>query len=117
MEKKGTKRKFIFSVIVAFVCIVVNCIGREAATVYQLPGWLDTFGTFFSAYTLGPVPGAIVGVSANIIIGLWTHSVFAYSIVSIFIGVAVGLPYHRRRKYRQYMGQRRKGYVYGKWLE
>ena len=96
MEKKGTKRKFIFSVIVAFVCIVVNCIGREAATVYQLPGWLDTFGTFFSAYTLGPVPGAIVGVSANIIIGLWTHSVFAYSIVSIFIGVAVGLMARRR---------------------
>ena len=97
MKKKNTKLLFLHSVIFALVCILVNCAGRELADKYSLPGWLDTYGTFFCAYALGPVPGAIVGVCANVIFAFWKHAVIAYAPVSIFIGLSFG--YMARKKY------------------
>ncbi len=65
--------------------------GRFLADSLNLPLWLDSFGTFFTAYCLGPFCGAVVGVSGNILHGLITPISFVYSITSIFIAVIVGL--------------------------
>ncbi len=76
---------------------MVNCGGRELAKMCSFPGWLDSFGTFFSAYALGPVPGAIVGISSNIIFSFWRPAAALFAIVSLYIGLSVG--HLSRKKY------------------
>lgn len=77
------------SLIVLF-SIFVNFIGRFFADTFQLPLWLDSFGTFLTAYILGPVCGIMVGVAGNIIHGLSHPVSFAYAFSSVAIGITVG---------------------------
>ncbi|WP_191013832.1 HD domain-containing phosphohydrolase [Treponema zioleckii] len=74
-----------------FLSMGLNVGGRVFADSFNLPLWLDSFGTFLTAYCLGPVCGAIVGVSGNILHGLINPISFIYSITSIFIAVIVGI--------------------------
>lgn len=97
MKETTSVKYFAKALLIAFACIAVNCFGRQLAVYYSLPGWLDTYGVFFAAYTLGPVSGAIVGVSTNFIFGLWEPKVAIFSAVSLFIGLSVG--YMARKKY------------------
>ena len=81
-------------IIILFVigCILSNCIGKAFAEACSLPLWLDAIGTVISAYALGPVCGAIIGASTNIIYALNTSWVFvSYAVVSMAIGVTVGI--------------------------
>lgn len=78
------------------VCIVassmvLNVAGRVLADVRQLPIWFDSFGTFLTAYMLGPICGAMVGVSGNILHGILNPVSFIYSLTAICIAVVVGL--------------------------
>ncbi len=66
------KRWYTIMLFVA-ACLAVNCAGKFMALGLQLPLWLDSFGTVLAAYVLGPVCGAMVGMTGNII----------YSIVSL----------------------------------
>lgn len=77
------------SLIVLF-SIFVNFIGRYFADTFQLPLWLDSFGTFLTSYILGPVCGSIVGVSGNVIHGISHPVSFAYALSSIAISITVG---------------------------
>lgn len=63
----------------------------------QLPLWLDSFGTVLAAYVLGPVCGAIVGLTNNIIYGFQDPIAYLYGLTSIAIGIATGL--FAKRKY------------------
>ena len=74
-----------------FLSMGLNVGGRVFADSFNLPLWLDSFGTFLTAYCLGPVCGAIVGVSGNILHGLINPISFIYSITSIFIAAIVGI--------------------------
>ncbi len=80
--------------IILFVigCILLNYFGKNLATAFTLPLWLDSIGTVLSAYVLGPVCGAIIGASSNIISSFNT-SIFhiSYAITSIAIGITVGI--------------------------
>ena len=97
MTKKSNFSAYLRTIAVLLGCIVINCCGREFAKACSLPCLLDSFGTFFAAYAMGPVPGAIVGMSANIIYSFWRPAAAIYSIVSIFIGLSVG--YLAKKKY------------------
>ncbi len=77
------------SLIVLF-SIFINFIGRFFADTFQLPLWLDSFGTFLTAYILGPVCGIMVGVAGNIIHGLSHPVSFAYALSSVAISITVG---------------------------
>ena len=77
------------SLIVLF-SIFINFIGRFFADTFQLPLWLDSFGTFLTAYILGPVCGIMVGVAGNIIHGLSHPVSFAYALSSVVISITVG---------------------------
>ena len=94
--KKGeaamkNKKGYMISLFV-IACILVNYIGKIIAANLELPLWLDSIGTVFSAYALGPICGAIVGVTTNIIYGIWhSFDYISYSAVSIAIGVVVGI--------------------------
>lgn len=78
-------------VAVIFLCILINCAGRQFATVYPIPGWLDTYGTIIASYLYGPFPGALAGAASNVISAIFGIGSAAYSVVSLFLGFAVGV--------------------------
>ena len=74
------------------------CIGGKVlAEHFDLPVWLDSFGTALTAYGLGPVCGAIVGFAGNICFGLTYGSSYIYSLTNTVIGIIIGLTAKKRR--------------------
>lgn len=86
----ASKRTYQISIFV-ISCILINYLGKLFAVSYNLPIWLDSMGTTACAYGLGPVCGAIVGLTNNIIFGFGDPVSYAYSLVSIVIGITVGI--------------------------
>ena len=87
-----------FAIFVA-VCILLNNGGRMLAAHYEWPIWLDSFGTVFCAYLAGPVCGAIVGLTANLIYGMENHLSIVYGLTSITLGIIVGIGWVPLQKY------------------
>lgn len=77
-------------ILLALISVLLNFVGKAFAENFNLPMWLDSFGTFLMAYVAGPFCGAIVGASANIVYGFLNPVSFAYSITSIAIALLVG---------------------------
>ena len=81
--------------VLVVVSILINLVGKYTAYALGLPLWLDAVGTILTAFYLGPVCGAIVGASVNIIYGLQDPLSLAYLLVNIITGVAVGMASQR----------------------
>lgn len=77
------------------LCILLNYAGRLLAAHFNLPLWLDSFGTVLCACIGGPVCGAIVGVSGNLIYGMMNGMINGlssiYALTSAALGVIVGI--------------------------
>ena len=73
------------------LCILLNYAGRTLAQRLSLPLWLDSFGTVLCAYVGGPVCGAIVGATGNLIYGMANGISHVYAVTSIILGVIVGV--------------------------
>ena len=71
-------------------CILINCIGKWIAAAWQLPLWMDSFGTVCSAYALGPFCGAVVGAAANVIYGFYHKASYIYALTNIAVGILTG---------------------------
>lgn len=78
-------------ILLVLFSMIVNVSGHTFTDTVNLPLWLDSFGTFLTAYTLGPVCGAIVGVSGNILHGFINPISFVYALTSVFIALIVGV--------------------------
>lgn len=88
---KKHKKDFLVGIFI-MGCILLNLGGKVFAQRLQLPLWMDSFGTALAAYTLGPVCGAIVGVSVNVIYGLlYSYTYMIYGLISIALGVIIGV--------------------------
>lgn len=73
-------------------CIFINLGGKLLVEHFQLPLWMDSFGTVVAAYVLGPVCGAVVGVSLNISYGLlFSYTQMIYGLINIAIGISIGI--------------------------
>ncbi len=71
---------------------MLNYIGKIVANHFVLPLWLDSVGTVFTAYVLGPFCGAVVGVTVNVIYGiLFSYTHMVYALVSAVVAVLVGI--------------------------
>ena len=77
--------------LLVIICISANTLGSELASWLNLPIWFDSFGTAFSAYLCGPVIGAIVGASTNILLGVVKGTPLAFAIINVFIGIVIGI--------------------------
>ena len=69
----------------------MNVGGGAIADQYQLPLWMDSFGTVLSAYVGGPLCGAMVGVTSNILSNCLYQSPWIYALTSIAIALIVGV--------------------------
>ena len=78
------------TILLVLFSAAANVGGRVLADSLNLPLWLDSFGTFLTAYALGSACGAIVGASGNILHGLLNPVSFAYSLTSVSIAIVVG---------------------------
>ncbi len=73
------------------VCVSLNIGGKFAAGWLELPLWADSFGTVLCAYAIGPVCGAMAGVTGNLSYCVINRLSAAYSITSIAIGIIIGV--------------------------
>ena len=96
-KNQNLKNSPIVIMFIVFCCVLINFVGKHSAVNNELPLWLDSLGTVFAAYVLGPISGAIVGCSTNIIYFFWDPNSLAYALTSIFIGITFGTA--ARRKY------------------
>ncbi len=71
--------------------ILINYYGKYISETLKLPFWLDSLGTAFSAYLLGPTCGAIVGAAGNIMYGINNPMAFLYALVNISFGIVIGI--------------------------
>ena len=71
-------------------CVLLNAAGRELCSRLSLPLWMDSFGTVLCAYLTGPICGAMVGVTGNILRTLSDPISWAYGLTSIALAAVVG---------------------------
>ncbi len=81
--------------IIILIGVVLNYVGRDIASRFNLPIWFDCVGTMLAAIYVGPVAGAICGMLFNFLASLADVSSFLYMIVSAGIGISIGLLYPR----------------------
>lgn len=75
----------------AAVCILLNYGLKYWTALVSIPLWLDSVGTALAAYVLGPVSGAIVGASVNVIYGFSDPVSLLYAITNIAVGLIIGI--------------------------
>ncbi len=86
------KKHKLLSVCLLLVCIAVNFGGRYLSDTMELPVWLDSCGTAMSAYALGPVVGAVVGLVSNVAFGLvFNMNALYYSLTAVAVGCIIGI--------------------------
>ena len=83
-------------ILFTLLCVVLNGGGRLLAQRLQWPIWLDSLGTILNAYVAGPYCGALVGLTSNLIYGLFNGGAFAYALTSVAVGMIVGFAARRR---------------------
>ena len=73
------------------LCVLANYFGGMFASAQKLPVWLDSVGTAMAAYVGGPIVGALVGVTGNLIGAVAYGDNWVYAAVSVAIGLLVGI--------------------------
>ena len=80
----------------ALFCVVINCAGKFIAQKFNLPLWMDAYGTVLMAYAAGPLCGAVVGITTNLAFGFYDVMSSYYAPVSMVIGIIAGVAARRR---------------------
>lgn len=70
--------------------IAISVLGRFVATWFNMPLWLDSMGTVLVAYRLGPIAGAVAGISSNVIFSAMQGNALWYGLTSAALGIVVG---------------------------
>jgi len=73
------------------MCIFINYTGKILADTFVLPVWLDSIGTVLAAYVFGPVCGAVVGATVNILYSFHSEVSIFYGLANIAVGVVIGI--------------------------
>lgn len=83
------------NIMILFIGIVLNLLGKALTNYVTTPFWLDSIGTIFSAALLGPLGGVFVGGLSNIVFVYFDIINLFYLIINIIIGITVGYLYPR----------------------
>ena len=91
------KYKFPLFCVWVVLCLLMNYGGRMLSTHLALPVWLDSIGTVLYAYVAGPLCGAVLGLTSNLIYYVTFGHNWIYGIISILIAVTVGIAANRKK--------------------
>ena len=94
--KNKSLRTLLFSLQI-LLFLALNWGGDQIVSRLNWPIWLDSVGTVLCAYLYGPVCGAIVGTSTNLLAWILYETPWYYAIVSILIAVIVGIASRRKK--------------------
>ncbi len=89
--------KLIHFILLILICLGLNYAGEFLTKRFDLPFWLDSVGTVLCAGTAGPVCGAMVGVTMNLLFHIVYGEPWIYGLVSIEIAVVVGVMSRKRK--------------------
>ena len=90
------KRSNTFKITIMSIAVVINIVGAFIATTLKLPIFIDTIGTFLSAFLFGPVGGMSTGMVTSLINGLTFDPYSLYFIpVQAIIGLMAGICYKK----------------------
>lgn len=90
------KRSNTFKITIMSIAVVINIVGAFIATTLKLPIFIDTIGTFLSAFLFGPVGGMLTGMVTSLINGLTFDPYSLYFIpVQAIIGLMAGVCYKK----------------------
>lgn len=90
------KRSNTFKITIMSIAVVINIVGVFIATTLKLPIFIDTIGTFLSAFLFGPVGGMLTGMVTSLINGLTFDPYSLYFIpVQAIIGLMAGICYKK----------------------
>ncbi len=81
--------------VIMAAAVMVNVGARLLMQRIHAPFWLDTLGTVFTAFYLGPVQAAIVGVATNLLLMIWGPLAGFYALTQIAVAFIVGIMYPR----------------------
>lgn len=91
MKKTNT-----FKITIMSIAVVLNIIGAFIAVALKLPIFIDTIGTFLSAFLFGPIGGMLTGIVTSLINGLTFDPYSLYFIpVQVIIGLMAGICYKK----------------------
>ena len=88
---KGRWKQKAFFLIRICLFLAMNWAGDQLASGMQWPVWLDSAGTVLCAWMDGPLCGAIVGASFNLLGHILYGTPWYYAAISILIAVIVGI--------------------------
>ena len=94
--KEKTSRIIAFSLLI-LVFLATNWLGDHVVSRMNWPIWLDSVGTVLCAYQFGPVCGAIVGATFNLLGWVIYDYSWLYAIVSVVIATVVGIAAKRKK--------------------
>ena len=85
-----------FKITFMSIAVVINIVGAFVATSLKWPIFIDTIGTFLSAFLFGPIGGVLTGLVTSLINGLTFDPYSLYfMLVQIIIGFMAGLCYRK----------------------
>lgn len=91
MKKNNT-----FKLTVMAMAVVINIVGAFVAATLKLPIFIDTIGTFLSAFLFGPISGMLTGIVTALINGLTFDPYSLYFMpVQLVIGIVAGVCYKK----------------------
>ena len=91
MKKTNT-----FKITIMSIAVALNIIGAFIAVALKLPIFIDTIGTFLSAFLFGPIGGMLTGIVTSLINGLTFDPYSLYFIpVQVIIGLMAGICYKK----------------------
>ena len=79
------------------LCLALNWGGDQLVSRLNWPIWLDSGGTMLAAWLLGPLCGATVGVTYNLLGHIVYGIPWYYAVISAVIGVIVGIASRRKK--------------------
>lgn len=100
-----SKKSLYYTLLLLAVGLSINRIGRMITEYYEIPLYLDSIGTMFTAALGGICPGMFVGFLTNMIGGLTDAdgSTFYYGTINVLIALIAGVAAHRG-KFRRWYG-------------
>ncbi len=91
-----TTRAIGFAMLI-LVFLGMDWLGKRIVSQFNWPIWLDSVGTVLCAFLYGPVCGAIVGATFNLISFIAYGYSWLYALVSMVIAVVVGIAARRKK--------------------
>ena len=72
------------------ICIAINVIGVQIASMLKLPVYFDSIGTILVALLCGPLQGLIVGVLTCVVSAIFSPIMLAYIPATAVYGLLIG---------------------------